>query len=313
MPINSPIANFTEVLKRVKIDAERYEDLLRNNEAQTRLTLIDPILRGLGWELSNPAMIRVELRFEDTRLDYGLLAPTGETRYVIEAKKLGTELGHPNNYNLVIRYAFTNNISHVALTDGILWHFYDNFLPGRTIPIIFDFRSGPIEDIALELINRLDAAQFGYCVSGELHQGLTVEQITRRDLVQDEPAPNEDFIPFEQLPLNLTGHRPPTALRLPDMTVIPTKHWSDVLYETSKYVLDRATNLQLPLNDRSNRTVNLICLTEPIGSNKQYQFRGRTIFINLNYSSKNCIKNSIYIIEKLPANLRQNSPALKFN
>ncbi|MCX7622405.1 MAG: hypothetical protein RMK01_11385 [Thermomicrobium sp.] len=42
--------------------AERCGVLLGENEAQTRVSLIDPLLRALGWSPDDPDQVRVEVR-----------------------------------------------------------------------------------------------------------------------------------------------------------------------------------------------------------------------------------------------------------
>ncbi len=40
------------------------------NEAQTRASLIDPILTALGWDTANPALVLHEYRTPDGQADY---------------------------------------------------------------------------------------------------------------------------------------------------------------------------------------------------------------------------------------------------
>ena len=66
-----------------------------NHETSTRYILIDPILRALGWDLSNPDECVVEYEvarrgnYPATRVDYVLKCATGQPVVVIEAKRIG--------------------------------------------------------------------------------------------------------------------------------------------------------------------------------------------------------------------------------
>ena len=62
------------------------------SELRTKYTLIDPLLRALGWDTADPYLVRMEYRFEQTKLipDYVLFKarrPAG----ILEAKALDTQ------------------------------------------------------------------------------------------------------------------------------------------------------------------------------------------------------------------------------
>ena len=71
------------------------------SEVSTRYTVIDPVLRSLGWDLSDPSCCRVEHRIREPvrnrqgrvtrrglRVDYALLGPDGHPVVLVEAKRL---------------------------------------------------------------------------------------------------------------------------------------------------------------------------------------------------------------------------------
>jgi len=305
----SPIANFIEVLNRVKDDATHYSDQLTHNEAQTRITLIDPILRGLGWDLSNPNMIGVELVYQNVRADYALVNSTGQTKVVIEAKKLGTRLNNLNNDGTAFNYAFRMRVPHAVIADGLRWYFYDDFTPERQDPVKYDLNQGPLHEIALELITRLDAANFGY------YENTLTDQEEPAQLVHPHniaPVPR-NFQLFEELPNNLTGHPRPTLIRLPDSHEIAINGWGGALFEIAKFVLDRTPNIQIPLVDAASEGTNLLGWDEPNGRTKRYEFKERNLFVYVNYDANNCIRNAKYLLSNLSSRLIQNPPALGFD
>ncbi len=317
MSTNSPILQFIEALKLVREKAGIFRDILVQNEAQTRSTLIDPILTALGWDFTNPTMVKVELMHEGTRLDYGLMSLNGEIRYIVEAKKLETNLDRQQNINTAIDYAFIHAIPHVALTDGLKWHFYDDFRPGKMIPFAIDLSEGQINDMALALISRLDVANFGYAEERTKvvrPQPEPIEEAFAPTEFIPVPSPkNGTFIPLDQLDQNLKGHPAPRSLRLPDGNTVPISYWSGVLYEITKFVLDKHPNLQIPQLDQSGGKVNLISYDKMEERYKVYSYKGREVYIHINYSSTNCVLNAKYILEKLPKDQRPNIPALRFD
>ncbi len=85
--------SFSDIRRAVRDARENIKsrrNLLENSEAQTRIVLIDPVLRAVGWDTSNPAMVRSEYGANGGRADYALLNPETESPLIIvEAKKLG--------------------------------------------------------------------------------------------------------------------------------------------------------------------------------------------------------------------------------
>ena len=111
-----------EVLK----DRRRlYEAALQRNEAHTRLALIDPLLRALDWDVSDPSMVTPEYPVENRRVDYALLSPKGMPVAIVEAKKLGTAL--TAHRMQMLNYANVAGIPYAALTNGNSWELYEVF------------------------------------------------------------------------------------------------------------------------------------------------------------------------------------------
>jgi len=316
MKLTSPILQLAEILSEVREKANEYRDILERNEAQTRATLIDPILSGLGWDDSNPKMIKVELIYEGTILDYGLVAANGRVCYIVEAKKYRTNLNDQRIYGTAIRYAFNNRVPYVVVTDGIQWHFYDDFTPGNTIPDVVDLSQGSLSTNAIGLIKRLDIGNFGYPDELVIQENLEIQVTTVAPPQPHMQTParqdNPGFITFDQLNQNLAHHLAPNSMRLPDGAVVPLTHWSDVVFELTKFVLGKLPNIQIPIIDQAGRRVNLVSYIRPDSRHEVFHFGGREIFIHTNYSATNCVKNARYIWEKLPVAQRGNMPALSF-
>ena len=98
---------------------------LQRNEAQTRLALIDPLLRALDWDVSDPGMVTPEYPVENGRVDYALLYPKGTPVAVVEAKKLGMAL--TAHRMQMLNYANMAGIPYAALTNGSSWELYEVF------------------------------------------------------------------------------------------------------------------------------------------------------------------------------------------
>ena len=104
-----------------------HSELLGGNEAQTRYALIDPLLRGLGWDLADPAQVRVEYKLGGGWADYALLGEAGKPVIIVEAKKLGTALQGVVTQG--VGYCIQEGVPYFALTDGQRWELYETFQP----------------------------------------------------------------------------------------------------------------------------------------------------------------------------------------
>ena len=101
---------------------------VNNHETSTRYILIDPILRALGWDLSNPAECVVEHvvarrgNYPATRVDYVLMCPTDQPAIVIEAKRIDVESDDERALDQMDRYLQDIPTAMVAVvTNGQYW------------------------------------------------------------------------------------------------------------------------------------------------------------------------------------------------
>lgn len=85
-----------QVIEKLRERITIHGDQLRKSEALTRNVLVDPLLRTLGWDTENPALVIPEFKVTkvnggDGFADYALLGD-GRPAIVIETKKLGDSL-----------------------------------------------------------------------------------------------------------------------------------------------------------------------------------------------------------------------------
>ena len=103
---------------------ERYDDTLSLHEMNTRYMLIDPVLRSLGWDLSNPNQVTFELDLNDYgKIDYVLFGKTGNPCILLEAKVVDSyTLAHERQ---LISYAQGTNKGYAILTNGNMWRIWN--------------------------------------------------------------------------------------------------------------------------------------------------------------------------------------------
>lgn len=101
------------------------------NEEATKLQMVLPILRELGWDDADPAKVQPEYRNgRGDRVDYALLSPQGAVAAVVEAKPMGSKfdvLGpgtRETPEDQVLRYAHNLGVDVCILASGTLWWLY---------------------------------------------------------------------------------------------------------------------------------------------------------------------------------------------
>ena len=87
--------NIANLIRQLRYRVQHHGDYLSSvDETRTRYTLIDPILRVLGWELSDPSQVKVEIDINVStavmKVDYALYnTGSGERPWtLVEAKRL---------------------------------------------------------------------------------------------------------------------------------------------------------------------------------------------------------------------------------
>ena len=327
MRIRSPLANFTDVLEQIKDSAELYNETLRVNESSTRAVLIDPILRVLGWETSNPFMVEVEKPIDQGRVDYALFDANQEIQVIIEAKKLDANMYDKEIFLSIVKYAFSSGVSDIFLTDGLRWHHYTNFQPGKQEPNkLLSLKDDNLVEIAAYLVQRLDAArywpldkdidelsrqinqldseintlqlEFAKLKTGKLDSSQQPSKQLETKIEEIQVA--SDFKSLKSIG-NATRTKPST-LKLPNETIVAVKTWTDVLSQCCQYSMEHNQNIQLPLKDAAGKKVKLISEARPPRGITYYEteYQGKTVFVYTNYDSNNCLRNSLYVLQQTP-------------
>jgi len=99
------------------------------NEANTKHHVIEPLLRGLGWNLDDFNEVDREFRvYDGTFLDYALRID-GKPKLFIEAKALGKALSDKAFIAQTVNYANNEGVVWCVLTNGLAYHVYKSNEP----------------------------------------------------------------------------------------------------------------------------------------------------------------------------------------
>ena len=148
-----PIANLLELVEKLKGRMDSHGHALRQNEALTRYALIDPLLRALGWDTEDPAVVIPEYSAgKGKKADYALLqpppAPTTRAAVIVEAKSLDTPLEEVIGQG--VKYCFELGIEYFAVTDGRRWTIYKTLQPvpiEERVVVSFDLKEGSAAEV----------------------------------------------------------------------------------------------------------------------------------------------------------------------
>ncbi len=316
--MQSPLSALSEVLKEVRTLAKDHPP---KNETHTRIMLIDPVLKALGWDIANPHLVEVEKHLESVRnpryADYILKVRAPLKPIIVEAKKLGDPL---DNKEQILYYANRVQSDSIFLTDGLKWHHFTNFDASNLTSEKKDLGTTSDSDLPLlaaYLVENLDAALFADPASVE-----TVEDVLRSRIDELEKMIIEvegtvscliekvtpPIIKPELEPWFILGDsrwdpkgKRPKKLRFPDNSEVAVGGWSKVLTEICTYCLTKKPELldPLPILDKAGRNTKLVDTISSTGNCAQVTINDQIYFVNVLYSASASVANAVYMLEKL--------------
>ena len=206
-----------------------------------RMALIDPLLRALGWDTEDPALVLPEYE-SSGRADYALLGGMGRPSAVIEAKKLGESLA--NHRGQMVNYANMSGIPYAGLTDGNIWEFYDVFdrkplEERRLLHVSISNDAAHESALRLLLLWRPNLAT-GQPVQPS--EPVLVDSGEREPPSSSEPSPEPIASPPTKGWVALTelgtaaGAPPPASIRFSDGQEVSSTSWKSLLVEAGKWL-----------------------------------------------------------------------------
>lgn len=96
------------------------------NEQNTKATLVEPVLRALGWDTEDidEVVHEYKRRPSDDPVDYALLSQRSP-RLFVEAKSLGENLAGHKWAKQILGYASVAGVDWIVLTNGDEWRIYN--------------------------------------------------------------------------------------------------------------------------------------------------------------------------------------------
>ena len=265
-----------ETIETLKKRIEQHRQELSENEMRTRAALINPLLHALGWDVSDPALVKLEYNVGRQRADYALMNHDGKPAAVFEAKKLGESLD--DHQIQTLNYANREGVGYAGLTNGDRWELYSVFeqapLKERR-RIYISIVDDPPYECALELLAlwRLNLA------SGKLKKAKTPIIVVHEEEMEEKaeetnppknpeptPAPSPEppvdgewvtLSRFMELWMSADREPEPETIRFDDDREASIRNWSDLHVELAKWLHSKGllTTDQMPLKTSSGSYV----------------------------------------------------------
>lgn len=226
-----PLESLLALVKKLRNQIDEHRDDLSKNETLTRDTLINPLLKELGWD--NPELVMPEFRVGKERADYALLSD-GKPTMVIEAKSLGAPLEEARAK--AFRYRQKTKARYFSVTDGQRWEIQD-YKPvsgdeKKTVQIVeFDLKDGSVAEVCVKalalwrLIVDSDRASVG--------QNPVVEPTPDRL----GPLDGARWQSISELNTQ-KGDTSPREVQFPDGSVRSVTAWGWLIVEVARWLVD---------------------------------------------------------------------------
>ena len=302
-----PLESLLKLAETLKGRISTHGESIGAYEIRTRCALIDPLLKELGWDVSDPSAVVPEYSSGSGRADYALMS-SGKPAMMVEAKKLGTPL-RDKVLEQGIGYCLMEGTPHFAVTDGVVWEIYETHSP---VPIdqkrIVEFNlssDAPAAFCLKALTLWRPSVESGLVASGQA--SITTPPSPAVVIPTPPPQPTDEPVtppPGDWRPLTdineSDARKPakPAAIVFPDNTRIEIGKWVDLSLETVRWLSTNGhlTRGNCPIKRGRSRHV---IHTSPIHSNDRRFAEPRKVngfYIEADYSGIDHVKNMVAVI-----------------
>ena len=209
-PDDRQLDRLAETIERLRARIAEHEAHIGGHETRTRVILVDPLLRSLGWDTEDPNLVVHEFPVGRRKVDYALLR-TNEVIGILEAKALGSQLNDSDWGKYV---AELPGLPMVAFTNGNEWRFFR--------------KSSGWQRETVEVL------------SGEsFRTGWSLNQKLGRVAVKPDPnGPKDHQGTWFTLFYDFPPKSRPTQIRVGQGQPKEVKTWSDVFVEVARFLYE---------------------------------------------------------------------------
>ena len=312
------LESLLELVKKLSERIEEHGENLRKNEALTRTSLIDPLLRELGWNIEDPAQVIPEYPTGNNEsADYVLLI-RNEPAMVVEVKSLDSSLheksSRQNPTIQALNYSFKIRTRYFSVTDGRHWKIYDRQRSDNDLISEFDITESPAKTCLKALALWRPGVEAGSVSPAQPsiveHRPSTAAPAPdSQDSAPPSPFPDTDlaWIPYSRFyqtgdlrsRFHQTGKKIRVELQFPDGKRVQIQNGNEVATETVQWLF-RKGHLK-PDHCPIQRGSRYILATGPVHPSKKPFRADKSIgpfHVETDYNIKYNIKNACKIIER---------------
>lgn len=147
--------NLKEIIETVLERLKKHRSLYEKSEESVRYQIINPILRGIGWDPENPEEVQPNITSEEGIPDYSLLKDSKKVLF-IEAKKLSVDIEQKEVIRKLASYCFGEGMKYGVLTNGSVWLLFRAFQEGTTIAERIVWKTDVENDDLTAIVRRLN-------------------------------------------------------------------------------------------------------------------------------------------------------------
>ena len=282
------IQDLVDALNTVRDRIKKHGPKCSRNEMMTRYTLIDPLLRALDWDVSDPAYVVPE--------DVGLGGTTdytmGRNSMLIEAKKFNERLD--KHAKRLVDYIKAKNVRYGVLTNGGKWRMYDSKETTRTPVVEFDVNDpdGIIIPKAVRLYRSVVYAGLPEQQAGpKLGPEEKEDHGTEERILRIVSLPEIDF---------QKEREPPTQVSWSGTTQGGLKSWVDVLVCVAQCLIvykGKLTKARCPVMSGSKIAILNTSPTNPDGTEFRESEEVGVLFLNKHGSKETVIRNASKLVK----------------
>ncbi len=277
-----------DLIESLKKKIKVHETQLSKNEALVRSSIIDPFLRSLGWDTSDPSQVIPEFSTEAGRPDYALFTVQGNgPKAFVGAKKLGKA----EDLNQHISYCVEEGVEYFIATDGQKWEIYDTFkrvkLSEKKI-VGWNILTEDSSEIAKKALSIAHMNSFGILPTispfSQNHEQMNVE-------AKDDKQITSSIAVDESLPPK-GAHKRPLAVII-DGERFEVSKSNQILIEVAEWLIlkGKMTKRDQPIESGRDRW---LVNKDPIHKNGNKFFNkyelSNGLFLEMNYGSRRIVR-----------------------
>ncbi len=307
-----PMEGLLALVECLRERIDTHGEALRGNETLTRYALIDPVLRELGWDTSDPDIVIPEYSAGGGQVDYALLSD-GKPIVMVEAKRLGLSL--QGALNQAINYSISGaglNARYFSVTDGANWVIYDTSKPPAEMLIAsFNLKGPSLAEACLEAL----ALWRPSVISGRVRPGQAPVVGFPGDSPSEteaqppvgtgvQPPPDVDEPGWQPLstlkPGPVSETPPPSEILFPDNSRASIGKWVDFAQAVVHWLTNNnfLTASHCPIQTRGKLYILATSPTHPDGQSMRSYKRINSLCLNTAYDGRGLVRNTRLIIKR---------------